>query len=110
MHFSPEGLDYVGINTVNTTIFDLRFLIRMHWILSETVRDFIFQGVAICDIQDEKGNNETKQLEKEFGKDRAMFIKTDVSKEDEVEGLLHDYVHCAVLLFRYKFFKNVSWY
>jgi hypothetical protein len=29
-----------------------------------------------------------KQLEKQFGKDRAIFLKTDTSKEDEIEGLL----------------------
>jgi NADP-dependent 3-hydroxy acid dehydrogenase YdfG len=66
--------------------------------LSETVRNFILQGVAICDIQVEKGKNEIKQLEKEFGKERAIFIKTDVFREDEVEGLLqvHELILCSV--------------
>jgi hypothetical protein len=65
--------------------------------LSESVRNLILQGVAICDIKVEKGENEIKQLEKEFGKDRAIFIKTDTSKEDEVEGLVQVVVHELIL-------------
>jgi NADP-dependent 3-hydroxy acid dehydrogenase YdfG len=52
----------------------------------ESIRNLISQGVAICDVKMERGENEIKQLEKEFGKDRAIFIKVDVTKEDEVEG------------------------
>jgi NADP-dependent 3-hydroxy acid dehydrogenase YdfG len=44
----------------------------------------------------EKGENEIKQLEKEFGKDRAIFLKTDVTKEDEIEGFLHILVHLLI--------------
>jgi hypothetical protein len=47
----------------------------------------VLQGVAICDINIENGESAIKHLEKEFGKDRAMFLKTDVSKEDEIEGI-----------------------
>jgi hypothetical protein len=43
--------------------------------------------VSICVIQVQKGGNETKQLAREFGKDRATFIKTGVSQEDEIKGL-----------------------
>jgi hypothetical protein len=36
----------------------------------------------------EKGENEIRHLEEEFGKGRAIFLKTDVSKEAEIEGIL----------------------
>jgi hypothetical protein len=42
----------------------------------------------LCDIKVEKGEYAIKQLEKEFGKDRAIFLKSDISKEDEIEGNL----------------------
>jgi hypothetical protein len=53
----------------------------------ETVRNLVLQGVAICDFNVEKGESAIKHLENEFGKDRAIFLKTDVSKEDEFEGI-----------------------
>lgn len=43
------------------------------------------KGVAICDINVENGESAIKRLEREFGKDQAIFLKTDVSKEDEIE-------------------------
>jgi hypothetical protein len=75
----------------------------------ETIRNLILQGVAICDINVKKGEDEVKLLEKEFGKDQAIFLKTDVSKDDELEGLLQILIYkllCyAVLLYRYNFFS-----
>ncbi|XP_021926727.1 15-hydroxyprostaglandin dehydrogenase [NAD(+)]-like isoform X2 [Zootermopsis nevadensis] len=53
-------------------------------IAKELLREGV-KGIAICDILVEKIENEIQELEKEFGKDRAIFIKTDVSKEEEVE-------------------------
>lgn len=56
----------------------------------------MLQGVVICDIQVEKGENVVMQLEKEFGKARAIFLKTDTSKEDEIEGFLQ-HIFCKLL-------------
>ena len=44
------------------------------------------QGVSICDVDVTKGENEVKQLNQKFG-DKVIFIKTDVSKEDEIQGI-----------------------
>lgn len=52
-----------------------------------TVQNLVLQGVAICDINVENGESATEHLEREFGKDRAIFLKTDVSKEDDIEGI-----------------------
>ncbi|GFG36323.1 hypothetical protein Cfor_00848 [Coptotermes formosanus] len=54
-------------------------------IVKELLKEGV-KGVVICDIQVEKGENVVMQLEKEFGKARAIFLKTDTSKEDEIEG------------------------
>jgi hypothetical protein len=53
----------------------------------KTIWNLVLQGVAICDINAEKGESAIKHLEKEFGKDRAIFLKTDVTKEVEIEGI-----------------------
>jgi ribosomal protein S24E len=53
----------------------------------KTVSNLVLQGVAICDINVEKAESAVKHLETEFGKDRAIFLKTDVSKEVEIEGI-----------------------
>lgn len=50
------------------------------------------KGVAICDINVEKAESAIKHLETEFGKDRAIFLKTDVSKEVEIEEAFKDTV------------------
>jgi ribosomal protein S24E len=53
----------------------------------KTVSNLVLQGVAMCDINVEKAESAIKHLETEFGKDRAIFLKTDVSKEVEIEGM-----------------------
>ncbi|KAJ9592841.1 hypothetical protein L9F63_015484, partial [Diploptera punctata] len=44
------------------------------------------QGLSICDVNVTKGETEVKQLQQEFGKSKAIFIKTDVTKDEEVQA------------------------
>ncbi|XP_069687826.1 15-hydroxyprostaglandin dehydrogenase [NAD(+)]-like [Periplaneta americana] len=43
------------------------------------------QNVAVADLDARKGENSVKELEAEHGKGRVIFIKTDVTKTDELE-------------------------
>ncbi|PSN57413.1 hypothetical protein C0J52_07328 [Blattella germanica] len=43
------------------------------------------QGVSVCDIDVAKGEEEIHKLQQKYGKDKVIFIKTDVSKEEELE-------------------------
>jgi hypothetical protein len=45
-----------------------------------------FQGVSICDINEESGKSITQELQQEFGKGRVLFIKTDVANENELKS------------------------
>ncbi|PSN50765.1 hypothetical protein C0J52_05938 [Blattella germanica] len=44
------------------------------------------KGVSICDVNTTKGQEAAEQLQNEFGKDKVVFIKTDVSIEDEFKS------------------------
>ncbi|XP_069687834.1 15-hydroxyprostaglandin dehydrogenase [NAD(+)]-like isoform X2 [Periplaneta americana] len=43
------------------------------------------KGVAICDIDSTKGEAAIEGFNKEFGKGKTIFIKTDVTKQDNLE-------------------------
>ncbi|KAK4885784.1 hypothetical protein RN001_002055 [Aquatica leii] len=45
------------------------------------------KAVTIADINETKGQEAINKLSKEFGADKAIFIKTDVTKPDEFEEL-----------------------
>jgi len=45
------------------------------------------KAVTIADVDDAKGAEAVKQLTEEFGENKAIFIKTDVTKADEFEDL-----------------------
>lgn len=47
----------------------------------------LFQGVVIADVNKENGENAIKLLSKDFERNRMKFIKTDVTKVVEFEGL-----------------------
>jgi hypothetical protein len=42
--------------------------------------------VAVCEVDVRKGENAVRELQAEYGKDRVVFIKTDVSNVAELEG------------------------
>jgi hypothetical protein len=44
--------------------------------------------VAICDVDSKNGEGSAVSITKEYGKDRAIFIKTDVTKKQHLEGQL----------------------
>lgn len=54
------------------------------------VFDFLDEGanVVIADRDDEKGSNVLEEIKKEYGQDRAIFLKTDVSKLPAVENMV----------------------
>ncbi|XP_021928550.1 15-hydroxyprostaglandin dehydrogenase [NAD(+)]-like [Zootermopsis nevadensis] len=43
------------------------------------------KGVAICDIDYKKGEDAAASVIKEYGKDRVIFIKTDVTKSNDLK-------------------------
>ncbi|KAF5304710.1 hypothetical protein FQA39_LY09487 [Lamprigera yunnana] len=45
------------------------------------------KAVTIVDVNEEKGNEALNQISKEFGPDKALFIKTDITKENEFNGV-----------------------
>ena len=44
------------------------------------------QNVAVCDVDVLKGENAVRELQTEYGADRVIFIKTDVTNVAELEG------------------------
>jgi hypothetical protein len=44
------------------------------------------QNVAVCDVDVPKGENAVRELQTEYGADRVIFIKTDVTNVAELEG------------------------
>jgi hypothetical protein len=42
--------------------------------------------VALCDLDSRKGVKAMSELQIEYGADRAIFIKTDVSNTAQLEG------------------------
>lgn len=46
----------------------------------------MLQNVAVCDVDVQKGENAVKELQTEYGADRVIFIKTDVTNAAELEG------------------------
>jgi hypothetical protein len=48
----------------------------------------------MCDIDIKNGEDAALSFTKEYGKDRIIFIKTDVTKEKDLEGQLNIWVYC----------------
>jgi NADP-dependent 3-hydroxy acid dehydrogenase YdfG len=42
--------------------------------------------VAVCDVDVWKGENAVRELQTEYGADRVIFIKTDVTNVADLEG------------------------
>ncbi|PSN39080.1 hypothetical protein C0J52_07356 [Blattella germanica] len=60
-----------------------------HGIGFQITKELLLQevkGVSICDVNPTKGQEAAEELKKEFGEDTVLFIKTDVSIEDESNG------------------------
>lgn len=54
----------------------------------------MFQKVCIVDKEQKKGETAINQINHEFGKDRVMFIKADVTKNSDLEGMFYAmYIH-----------------
>lgn len=52
-----------------------------NWIL------LFFQGVTIADVNVESGNAALSEMEKTFGPNKAIFVKTDITLHEEFEGI-----------------------
>ena len=60
----------------------------------EAARALIWLGakIAIAEINENDGKDAAENLAKEFGPDRALFVKTDVGNEKDVERLVKEVV------------------
>lgn len=47
------------------------------------------QAVTLAEVNKENGHNALKQLQDEFGSDRAIFVKTDVTDKGQFEGKIY---------------------
>jgi len=47
---------------------------------------FLLQGVAICDIDGEVGQQRLQELKEEYGEGRVIFIEVDVRNYRQFEG------------------------
>jgi hypothetical protein len=48
----------------------------------------LYQAVTIADVDAAKGEDSAKKLNTEFGGNKVIFIRTDVTKADQLEGQL----------------------
>lgn len=57
------------------------------------------QGVTIADVDNNSGGKAVKEIEDLFGKNKAIFVKTDVSLWQEFEGkLVEEFINCPRLV------------
>lgn len=57
------------------------------------IKMLIQQHVAILDLADSKGEESVEKLNKEFGKNRAIFIICDVTNRQQFKGNFSFYHH-----------------
>lgn len=52
---------------------------------------FAREGARVCiaDISEDAARRTSQEIDKGFGKERSLYIKTDVSEEDEVKNMIH---------------------
>jgi hypothetical protein len=51
----------------------------------------------MCDIDSQNGEDAALSVTKQYGEDRAIFIKTDVTKQQDVEGQLNTRLNMFLL-------------
>lgn len=51
--------------------------------------------MSLCDLDSNNGEDAALSFAQEYGKDRIIFIKTDVTKEKDLEGQLNISVFSA---------------
>ena len=65
------------------------------------------QNVAVCDVDVQNGENAVTELQKEYGADRVIFIKTDVTNVAELEGNVETiWMFWTFLKWNYQWFKE----
>jgi hypothetical protein len=52
----------------------------------------------MCDIDSQNGEEAAVLVTKEYGENRAIFIKTDVTKQQDLEGQLCTWMNMFLLL------------
>jgi hypothetical protein len=52
----------------------------------------------MCDIDNQNGEEAALLVTKEYGEDRAIFIKTDVTKQQDLEGQFNTGLNMILLL------------
>lgn len=46
-----------------------------------------FQGVVIADLDSKNGNTAVEMINSSYGNKKAIFIETDVTKSNQLEGI-----------------------
>ena len=62
----------------------------------------LFQGVTLADVNTDFGNQALKEIEKEFGSNKAVFVHTDVTNKQSFEGEF-----CTAILTHFRVFLLV---
>lgn len=47
---------------------------------------FWFKGVTVADVNDDFGKKALEEIQKEFGPNKAIYVKTDVTNKEQFEG------------------------
>ena len=74
------------VPSILTAIISISTVCLFFMDITQEVNFLEFQGVSICDINEESGKSITQELQQEFGKGRVLFIKTDVANENELKS------------------------
>lgn len=58
-------------------------------IFKNRVNVIYIKGAALVDVRSDLGQNAVQDIENEFGQNKAIFIKTDVTDYVEYEGQIY---------------------
>lgn len=70
----------------HSTIF-LRIIYLLDVVVLRAEIIFFLQAVTLADVSSEFGTEALKDVENEFGPNKAIFVKTDVTIYDQFEGI-----------------------
>jgi hypothetical protein len=58
----------------------------MYFSHSQVYKIFLLQGVAICDISNEIGQQNLQELKEKYGQERVIYIEVNVRSYQQFEG------------------------
>lgn len=62
-------------------------LIFCFFFVTVLIKVFDFQAVTIADLSEAQGNQTVREITEKYGPNRAIFVKTDVTNADQLEGM-----------------------